>query len=118
MLRAAEDGDSVAKEILERAGTSLGEAVAAVVARLEMEELQFEVVMAGGLFRGGSRSLHAAFEREVKRAAPKAMLVRLEVPPVVGAVLRAIELASAEPAAGTHLRLSLEVIKTLNYEFT
>jgi hypothetical protein len=42
--------------------------------------------------------------------------MRLEVPPVVGAALRAMELLGTEPAGAVHLRLSLEVIKTLRYE--
>jgi hypothetical protein len=48
---------------------------------------------------------------------PRAAVARLEVPPVEGAVLRAIELTGSEPLGAVHLHLSLEVIKHLGYEF-
>jgi hypothetical protein len=54
---------------------------------------------------------------ELRRTVPRAVVARLEVPPVVGAVLRSMELSGLEPPGAVHLHLSLEVIKHLGYEF-
>jgi N-acetylglucosamine kinase-like BadF-type ATPase len=116
VFEAAEAGDVVARTIAERAGGTLGATAGQVVRRLGMTEASVEVVLSGGVFRSGSRALIAAFEREVHRAAPDAISVRLEVPPVVGAALLAMELTGAADLGEVHLRLSLEVIRSLGYE--
>ena len=116
VMQTAEEGDAVARGILEHAGASLGASAALVARRLGMEELPAEVVLAGGVFRSNSRALLSTFEMEVRRSVPRAAVARLEVPPVVGAVLRAMELAGAEPPIAVHLRLSLDVMKRLGYE--
>jgi N-acetylglucosamine kinase-like BadF-type ATPase len=116
VFEAAEAGDVVARTIAERAGATLGSTAGQVTRRLGMDELPVEVVMAGGVFRSGSRALITAFEREIHRTAPNAVSTRLEVPPVVGAALRAMELAGAVDLGEAHLRLSLEVIRSLGYE--
>jgi N-acetylglucosamine kinase-like BadF-type ATPase len=115
VFEAAEAGDVVARTIAERAGGTLGATAGQVTRRLGMAELPVEVVLAGGVFRGGSRALIAAFEREVHRTAPNAIPTRLEVPPVVGAALRAMELTGATDLGEVHLRLSLDVIRSLGY---
>ena len=117
VMEVADDGDTIAKGIAERAGAGLGARAALVARKLSMQELPVEVVLAGGVFRSANRTLLSAFEMELRRTVPRAMVARLEVPPVVGAVLRAIELSGAEPPGAVHLRLSLEVIKHLGYEF-
>jgi N-acetylglucosamine kinase-like BadF-type ATPase len=116
VFEAADAGDVVARTIAERAGGTLGSTAGQVTRRLGMDELPVEVVLSGGVFRGGSRALIAAFEREVHRTAPNAISSRLEVPPVVGAALRAMELTGATDLGEAHLRLSLEVIRSLGYE--
>ncbi len=117
VLEAAEAGDAVARSISEQAGAALGASAGLVARTLRMDSSPVEVVLAGGVFRSQSRLLLQAFERELRRTAPQAVTVRLEVPPVVGAALRAMELAGLHPLGPVHLRLSLEVIKTLRYEF-
>jgi N-acetylglucosamine kinase-like BadF-type ATPase len=117
VMKVADDGDLIAKGIAERAGTGLGARAALVARRLSMQELQVEVVLAGGVFRSANRTLLAAFEQELRRSVPRAVVARLEVPPVVGAVLRAMEMNGMEPPGAVHLRLSHEVIKHLGYEF-
>jgi N-acetylglucosamine kinase-like BadF-type ATPase len=51
VIRASEDGDAVARDILDRAGAALGDTAALVARRLRMQDDRFEVVLAGGLFR-------------------------------------------------------------------
>src|SRR5688572_21812102 len=55
VFRVAEEGDQAARDLLDWAGTELGEMANAVIRQLEFEELAFDVVMTGSMFEGGSR---------------------------------------------------------------
>jgi N-acetylglucosamine kinase-like BadF-type ATPase len=118
VLDAADEGDAVARGIAEHAGTSLGANAGLVARKLDMQDTSFEVVMAGGVLRAGCRTLEQALKKELRRSAPAAFPVRLEVPPVVGAALRALENIEAAPGGAEHLRLSMETMRALNYGFT
>jgi N-acetylglucosamine kinase-like BadF-type ATPase len=117
VLEAADAGDAVARAIAERAGTSLGANAGLVARKLGMQGETFEVVLAGGVLRAASRTLEQALKKELRRSAPAAFPVRLEVPPVVGAALRALENTGAQPAGPEHLRLSMESMRALSYGF-
>jgi N-acetylglucosamine kinase-like BadF-type ATPase len=117
VLEAADEGDAVARGIVEHAGTSLGANAGLVARKLQMQGLTFEVVLAGGVLRAGSRILEQALKKELRRSAPSAFPVRLEVPPVVGAALRALENLGLAPTGAEHLRLSMETMQALNYGF-
>jgi N-acetylglucosamine kinase-like BadF-type ATPase len=117
VLEAADEGDAAARSIAERAGTTLGANAGLVARKLDMQESAFEVVMAGGVLRSGCRTLEQALKKELRRSAPSAFPVRLEVPPVVGAALRALENIGLEPGGGEHLRLSMETMQALHYGF-
>jgi N-acetylglucosamine kinase-like BadF-type ATPase len=93
VLAAAEGGDLVARDVLERIGRALGESAGLVARRLNLSNLPVEVVIAGGLFRTPNRYLLDELELGVRRTAPRAELRPLACPPVVGAALLAMELA-------------------------
>jgi N-acetylglucosamine kinase-like BadF-type ATPase len=109
VIREAEGGDAVARDILDRAGASLGEAAALVARRLGMENEVFDVVLAGGLFRNESRLVDSAIEVAVRRIAHRASLVRISAAPVVGAALTALELAGEQADSEARARLTREV---------
>jgi len=117
VFAAAAAGDGAARSIVERAGAALGAAAGLIARRLEIDDRAFDVVLAGSVLRGNDRVLRAALDRELRRAAPNATPVRLEVPPVVGAVLRALESVGEKPGGPQHLRLSMETMKALAYDF-
>jgi N-acetylglucosamine kinase-like BadF-type ATPase len=106
VIRAAQEGDAVARDILERAGSALGGSAALVARRLGMLGEHFEVVLAGGLFRGGSRALDDALEVTIRREAHHATLVKVKAPPVVGAVMMSMELAGLRPEPSVRARLA------------
>lgn len=116
VVEAAEGGDAVARRILERAGTALGASAALVARKLRMTEMEFELVMSGGMFRANSRIIPAALEATVKREAPGARPVRLEAPPVVGAVLLAMEMAGMPIDVDLHTRLAVAAASALGYD--
>jgi N-acetylglucosamine kinase-like BadF-type ATPase len=114
VIEAAEHGDLVARRILERAGSSLGDLAGHVARRLSMQDSEFELVLAGSMFRTESRVLRAALEATVKRSARFAFPVTLEAPPVVGAALLAMEFEGLHPDREDHARLAVATISSLN----
>jgi N-acetylglucosamine kinase-like BadF-type ATPase len=86
VFRVAEEGDRVAQELIYWAGCELGEMANAVIRQLEFENLTFDVVMTGSMFEGGP-SLIEPMRQTILKVAPKARLVRLSWPPVLGAVI-------------------------------
>jgi N-acetylglucosamine kinase-like BadF-type ATPase len=93
VFRVAEEGDQAARDLIFWAGTELGEMANAVIRQLEFENLAFDVVMTGSMFDGG-RMLIEPMRETIQKLAPKARLVRLRVPPVVGAVILGMEAAA------------------------
>lgn len=95
VFRVAEEGDQAARDLIHWAGVELGEMANAVIRQLEFENLRFDVVMTGSMFEGGPRLIEPMRET-IHKLAPHARLVRLRVPPVVGAVLLGMEVAGFE----------------------
>ena len=106
VLAEAEGGDCVAHDIVTKVGRALGTSAAVAIRRLGMEDEQLDVVLAGGLFRGLNDVLWNAIYEPVHRAAPTAVIIRLEAPPVVGAGLLALDLVHAEATHEVRVRLS------------
>lgn len=95
VFRVAEAGDSVARELIHWAGCELGEIANAVIRQLEFENLAFDVVMTGSMFDGGPRLIEP-MRKKIQSLAPKARIVRLTIPPVIGAVLLGMEAANVK----------------------
>jgi N-acetylglucosamine kinase-like BadF-type ATPase len=92
VFQVAEKGDQVARDLIHWAGCELGEMANAVIRQLEFENLAFDVVLTGGMFKGGPR-LVDPMRTTIHKVAPKARLVRLGTPPVVGAAMIGLETA-------------------------
>jgi len=91
LMEEADGGDGAAREIVLRAGRELGGGAVVVIRRLGMEDEEFDLVLAGGLFRSASPLLLDTLRGTVQAVAPGARPVRLDVPPVVGGVLLAMD---------------------------
>lgn len=94
VFRVAQAGDAVAQDLVRWAGIELGEMANAVIRQLEFENLAFDVVMTGSMFEGGPLLIDPMRET-IHKVAPRARLVRLQVPPVIGAVILGMEAAGA-----------------------
>ncbi len=90
IFEVAAQGDAVAQAIIHWAGRELGELAKAVIRQLNFEALEFDVVLLGSVFNGGSR-LITPMRESIAELAPRARLVRLQTLPVVGAVLLGME---------------------------
>ena len=91
LMEEADGGDGAAREIVLRAGRELGGGAVVVIRRLGTEDEEFDLVLAGGLFRSASPLLLDTLRGTVQAVAPGARPVRLDVPPVVGGVLLAMD---------------------------
>jgi N-acetylglucosamine kinase-like BadF-type ATPase len=105
VFRVAEEGDAVARDLLHWAGTELGEMANAVIRQLEFENLEFDVVMTGSMFEGGPMLIEPMRET-IHKLASRARLVRLRVPPVIGATMIGMEAGS--------LRVTPQIRETIN----
>src|SRR5262245_16087193 len=88
-VKAAEDGDKVAKEILLNAANELARAAIAVIGQLRMENETFQVAYVGGVFEAGELILEPMRE-EILKVAPNARIEPPLDPPVIGAVKMAM----------------------------
>lgn len=92
VFRVATEGDEVARNVIHWAGEELGWLAVAAIRQLGLENDEVEVVQSGSVFEGGPL-LTDPMREVVLQHAPRAKLIRLDAPPVVGAVLLGMELA-------------------------
>ncbi len=92
VFRLATEGDEAARAVIHWAGDELGWLAVAAIRQLGLENDEVEVVQSGSVFEGGAL-ITEPMRALVLRYVPKAKLVRLDAPPVVGAVLLGMELA-------------------------
>lgn len=97
VFAVAAAGDPVAQELVRQAGRELAQLALGVSRQLGITDLPFDVVLSGS-FYNGSLLIQETMAETIHRVAPEARLVRLEAPPVVGAVLLAMEKAGLQPA--------------------
>lgn len=111
VFQVARQGDAVAVDLVRWAGSELGEMASGIIRQLEFESLKFDVVLAGGMFDGGPLLIDPMRET-IQRVAPDTRLVRLTIPPVIGAVLVGMEKGNAEDGREIRKMLS-ESLKAL-----
>jgi N-acetylglucosamine kinase-like BadF-type ATPase len=107
---AALAGDAAACDILEEGGRYLGDTVNAVARALAMNDDEYEVVMAGSVFKGSSPVLIDAMRTVIHRESPGARLVMPVFEPVVGALLMGMEL-DVEISESLYQNLSEQLIR-------
>ena len=112
VFRVAAEGDEVARDLIHWAGVENGEMANAVIRQLGFEDLAFDVVMAGSMFEGGAMMIDPMRET-IRKLAPGARLVRLRVPPVMGAVLLGMEAAGlkASPSIRNNIAESISSVR-------
>jgi N-acetylglucosamine kinase-like BadF-type ATPase len=92
VIKAAQNGDSAACDVIHWAGEELGWLAVAVARQIEMENDEIEVIQSGSVFEAGEM-LTEPMRAIVMEYLPKARLIRLDGPPVVGAVILGMEQA-------------------------
>jgi len=92
VIKAANEGDAAASEILHWAGEELGWLAVSVARQIEMENDEVEIVQSGSVFEAGE-IITKPMRELVLRHCPKAKLLRLDGPPVAGAAILGMEQA-------------------------
>jgi N-acetylglucosamine kinase-like BadF-type ATPase len=113
VFRDAAAGDAVAQDIVGRQADEIATMANAAIRKLGMRDLDLDVVLGGGVFRSRWAPFFERIDAGVHAFAPHASIVRLTVPPVVGAAMLGLDLlggtkpAHARARAGlTHERLA------------
>jgi len=96
IFQIAQEGDRVARDIINTSAHELALNVNAVIKQLGFQTLTFDLVLIGSIFKSGEFYLHP-FRQTIHAFAPKAKLKQLTVPPVVGSLLMAGELVAIHP---------------------
>jgi N-acetylglucosamine kinase-like BadF-type ATPase len=110
VFQTAERGDAEAIAALRWAGHELGDLANGVIRQLDFEDEEFELVIGGTIFKH-SQLIVDSMLQHVRTVAPKAKLVRLNAPPVVGGVLLGMECAEVDyPSVRPHLVESINAI--------
>jgi predicted NAD/FAD-dependent oxidoreductase len=92
VIGAAQAGDSAAGEVMRWAGEELGWLAVSVARQIGMAQGEVEIVQSGSIFAAGEL-LTAPMQDVVLAHCPGARLIRLDGPPVVGALLLGMEQA-------------------------
>ncbi len=90
VMEAARQEDSAACDVMEWAGKELGWLAVSVARQIDMENEEVEIIQSGSVFEAGELIMKP-MHRLVLRNCPKARLIRLDGPPVVGAVILGME---------------------------
>lgn len=112
VFEAANEGDPVAMEAIRWLGSELGDLAIGVIRQLHFEQLAFDLVLTGSVYKG-SPLVAESVRQTVHPVAPGATLVRLTAPPVVGAVMLAMEQVNVD-----HIPLREQLIQSTNRVLT
>jgi N-acetylglucosamine kinase-like BadF-type ATPase len=104
VFQAAYGGDEVAREAVAWSGRELAESACGVIRQLGFQDMEFEIIMAGSVFSGGDLYIEP-MQETIHKVAPGAQFVKLEVPPVVGGVVLAMQKINL-PTIPLHITLT------------
>jgi len=91
VCQCASEGDRVAIDILQNMGHELADAVADQAVRFKMDNLAFDLVLSGSVFKGPGTHLSDAVAARIKERCPLATTINARYEPVVGGVIMALE---------------------------
>jgi N-acetylglucosamine kinase-like BadF-type ATPase len=107
LLDAAADGDAPSRQAADILADEVTAFVGAAITRLKVEDTDVEVVLGGGVFDTDDAGFHTRVAQGIHMVAPRARLVRLTAPPVLGAALLGLDAIGADESAKQRLRVAL-----------
>ncbi len=108
LLRAADQGDQVARTVVKRLGEEISVMAITAMRRLDLLSMATPVVLGGGVVTTRNPLLMDGITARLAQAAPRARVRVIDVPPVVGAALLGLDHVQAPPAAETRLRATYD----------
>ncbi len=109
LLQAADEGDPVARTMVNRLADEISVMAITAMRRLGLTGLATPVVLGGGVITAGNPLLMDSVLRQLAEAAPAARVRVIDVPPVAGAALLGLDRVNAPPAATARLRAAYDV---------
>jgi N-acetylglucosamine kinase-like BadF-type ATPase len=107
VFQAASQGDAVSRHLIDELADEVVATANAAIRRLRVTKRDVEVILGGGVFRSNDEELFERITSGIAAVAPKAVLRRLQVPPVVGAALIGLDEIRATRPAKARLRTAL-----------
>jgi N-acetylglucosamine kinase-like BadF-type ATPase len=107
VFAAAEEGDAVARSIVDRQADEIATMAGAAIRKLRMRELDVHVVLGGGIFRNDFAAFFERIDAGVRAVAPRAEIIVLKAPPVVGAAMLGLDRIRAPKRAHSRVRAAL-----------
>jgi len=108
LLRAADEGDPVARAVVNRLAGEISVMAITAMRRLGLTGLATPVILGGGVITARNPLLMDGITRQLTEAAPRAQVRVIDVPPVVGAALLGLDQVAAPPAADARLRAAYD----------
>ncbi len=106
-LKAAADGDEVARDLIDKMIEEIVVTANAAIKRLRLTQRDVHVVLGGGVLRAMDVSLIARITEGIRAVAPAAVIMQLAAPPVLGAALIGLDEVGASEAARSRVRKAL-----------
>jgi N-acetylglucosamine kinase-like BadF-type ATPase len=108
LLQAADEGDPVARIVVNRLADEISVMAITAMDRLDLTGQATPVILGGGVITARNSLLMDGITRQLAEAAPGAQVRVIDVPPVVGAALLGLDQVHAPPAAETRLRAAYD----------
>ena len=96
IVNAAREGDQAALEVIRWSGEELGWLAISVARQIEMENDEVEIVQSGSVFEAGELIVKP-MRNIIMKHLPKAKMIRLDGPPVVGPLMLGMQMAGIDP---------------------
>ena len=111
LLRASDEGDAVARTVVNRLAEEISVMAITAMRRLGLTALATPVVLGGGVVTARNPLLMSGITRQLTEAAPAAEVRVIDVPPVAGAALLGLDQVNAPPAAAARLRAAYGIAR-------
>jgi N-acetylglucosamine kinase-like BadF-type ATPase len=107
VFTASKRGDAVAGGLIDELADEVVATAGAAIRRLRVTRRDVEVILGGGVFRSNDERLFQRIRAGIASVAPKAVIRKLEAPPVLGAALIGLDEIHATRSAQLRLRANL-----------
>ena len=108
LLQAADEGDPVARSVVNRLADEISVMAITAMRRLGLTGQATPVILGGGVITARNPLLMDGITRQLAEAAPRAQVRVIDVPPVVGAALLGLDHVHAPSAAESRLRAAYD----------
>jgi N-acetylglucosamine kinase-like BadF-type ATPase len=109
LLRAADEGDPVARSVVHRLADEISVMAITAMRRLGLTGLATPVVLGGGVVNARNPLLMDGITRRLAEAAPSCQMRLIDVPPVAGAALLGLDQVHAPAMAESRLRAAFGI---------